>query len=203
MAPFLSSLVTCDDALAAPRERVFLPMLLRLSHILLFVLMGVLPACATTTEPVSTTKSGKKAYDSCVCGPLLSPEGESHCAIWERSAATKILKGEPLATCNPADCSRLFSPFCQKIEMAAQKSPPPLPPEVAQGCYCDLVLHENERGQVKTLCAAWAEGGANLIEYYPLEECPPTRCREAPFRIAKTVCKEVFRPFYQTPKPRP
>jgi hypothetical protein len=162
---------------------------------LLPVLLSFLSiSCATSS---SQTTSGKP-YDFCICGPTIDAEGKPYCAIWGENKnpalASKTFASDARASCEPNDCSQLFSKFCQKIQMSGVAKPTP---QAAVGsCYCDVVLVENDKGQVTLNCAAWAEGGKNLIEYYNLDDCSPTRCGDAPFNLAPKVCNNSFRNFY-------
>jgi hypothetical protein len=149
-------------------------------------------SCATTGQ-----KSGKP-YDFCLCGPTINAAGEPQCAIWDDNKnvgqSTKVWASEARPSCEPADCSQLFSGLCQKIQMSGVARP--TPPPAASSCYCDAVLMENEKGQVQLYCAAWADSSKNLIEYYSLEDCSPQRCGQAPFVLAPKVCNNTFKPFY-------
>ena len=122
------------------------------------------------------------------------------CAIWGEpknpNQAHSVWQSESRSSCEAKDCSQLFSKFCQKIQMwpypdlsLAEDSP-------IQDCYCDQLLFENEKGQVQLLCAAWFESSKNVIEYYSLEECNPTRCLAAPFHRAAVYCSKRFKNFY-------
>lgn len=149
-------------------------------------------SCASTGE-----KSGKP-HDFCLCGPTINAAGEPQCAIWEdtknSAQGTKVWASQGRSSCEPADCSQLFSGLCQKIQMAA--TPRPQPPAPSSSCYCDNILMENDKGQVQLYCAAWTEGAKNLIEYYTLDDCSPQRCGQAPFVLAGKACGNGFKAFY-------
>ncbi len=151
-----------------------------------------LVSCATTSQ-----KSGKP-YDFCLCGPTINAEGEAQCAIWDDNKnagqSTKVWASESRPNCEPTDCSQLFSGLCQKIQMSGLSRPIPQP--ASNACFCDSLLMENDKGQVQLYCAAWAENGKNLIEYYNLEDCSPQRCGQAPFVMAPRVCNNAFKAFY-------
>lgn len=161
-----------------------------------------LTAACTHTPPVPA----QKPYDQCICGPLTDVEQKPFCAIWgskrRLDAPEPVYQAEPGQSCTPQDCSRFFSRFCKAIQMA-----PPAPTKAVttaplpKSCYCDQVLIENDKGQAQALCAAWAEGGTHLIEYYALSDCSPERCRAAPFYRAKALCRDNFQSFYP-PLPR-
>ncbi|HYX35334.1 MAG TPA: hypothetical protein VE954_19735 [Oligoflexus sp.] len=165
---------------------------MRVLNSILALLAVLLSSCATPTQ-----KSGKP-YDFCICGPTISAAGQPHCAVWgdNKNAApnVKVWASEPRPSCEPTDCSQLFSPVCQKIQMSGLGRP--TPPAPTNSCFCDAVLLENDKGQVQLACAAWAEGSKNLIEYYNLEDCSPQRCGEAPFVLAPKVCSNTFKAFY-------
>lgn len=171
-------------------------------------LLGIwLATSCVSTDEKPELKAGQKPYDTCVCGPLQNSSAEPYCAIWSKTPAAldrpqKALEGRPGSSCEPADCSRLFSSFCQKIEMAPPKPQATGANVPISSCYCDAILIENEKGQVHTLCAAWTEGASHLIEYYGLDDCPATRCGEPPFHRAPAVCKGNFKPFYAVEKVR-
>jgi hypothetical protein len=156
------------------------------------LLIFALVSCTTTSK-----KSGK-SYDFCLCGPTLSAAGEPQCAIWGENKnpaqGTKVWASQPRATCEPTDCSQLFSGFCEKIQMSGISRP--TPPAATESCYCDAVLLENDKGQVQLYCAAWAEAGKNLLEYYALDDCPPERCGQEPFALAPQLCRNGFKAFY-------
>lgn len=151
----------------------------------------LLVSCATTSQQ-------PKPYDFCICGPTFTAEGKAHCAIWgdnkNPAQNAKVWVSEPRPSCEPKDCSELFSGHCEKIQMSGLSLPVPQAP--VESCFCDAVLLENDRGQVTVTCAAWAENGKNLIEYYALEDCSPQRCAEPPFSVAPKLCNNSFKPFY-------
>ncbi len=178
--------------------------ILRLLLSLLVVLVTVF-GCTHTSS--SAPPSAEKPYENCICGPLSNTDQEPFCAIWGREkrldGPQPVYQAEAGSSCLPQDCGRFFSRYCKAIQMA-----PPLPkvaPVAAalppKTCYCDQVLIENEKGQALSLCAAWAEGGTHLIEYYALDSCAPTRCKETPFYKAKAICGDNFQSFY-TPLPQ-
>ncbi|WP_141732453.1 hypothetical protein [Oligoflexus tunisiensis] len=156
------------------------------------LLVFALISCATSSQ-----KSGKP-YDFCLCGPTINAEAEPLCAIWGEnsnpSEGTRVWASERRPTCKPADCGQLFSGLCEKIQMSGISLP--TPPAATEACYCDAILMENDKGQVQHYCAAWAEGGKNLLEYYALDECTPQHCGQAPFVLAPKLCKNGFKPFY-------
>ncbi len=165
-----------------------------LASLFSYSLIGLaLFACATTSS-----KPAAKPYDQCICGPTLSTDGQARCAIWGESKnpaqAIKVWESDTRPNCEAHDCSQLFSKFCQKIQMSAVPKPQAEAPSTA--CFCDAVLLENDKGQVQLHCAAWAEGSKNLIEYYSLDDCSPSRCGEAPFTRASKLCNNGFKSFY-------
>jgi hypothetical protein len=161
--------------------------------------LKLIPILLALTFMSCATSGGKsKPYDFCICGPTVDTEGQAHCAIWgeNKNAAqgTKVWASEARKTCEPKDCSELFSGSCQRIQMSGLSRP--TLPQAADSCYCDAILMENDKGQVQLYCAAWTDGGKNLIEYYSLDDCSPQRCGQAPFVLAPKLCKNGFKAFY-------
>ena len=167
---------------------------MRFLTLLSTLLALVLPGCVSTPPAAPAAKP----YDACICGPTISAEGKPYCAIWgdnkNPAQANAVWVSEARENCEPSDCSQLFSRFCQKIQMSGV--PRPSPQEPAESCYCDAILLENDQGQVQLNCAAWAENGKNLIEYYPLDDCSPQRCGQEPFALAPKACGNSFKSFY-------
>jgi len=166
--------------------------IMRLLKFIATLLAFLLVSCTTTSQ-----KSGKP-YDFCICGPTMDVTGQPQCAIWgdnkNTAQNTKAWASEARQTCEPADCSQLFSGLCQRIQMSGLGRPTAT--AAADSCYCDAVLLENDKGQVQLHCAAWADNSKNLIEYYSLEDCSPQRCNQAPFVLAPKLCKGGFKAFY-------
>ncbi|MCX6131721.1 MAG: hypothetical protein NTX25_22005 [Proteobacteria bacterium] len=168
--------------------------LFRYSQLLLCQFLWL--ACASQPSP----KVNEKPYENCICGPTYDANGNAQCAIWNEGKnsgkATKVWQSQAQNSCEPKDCSLLFSKFCQKIQMW----PHPLQTQTTvqdnQNCYCDQLLIENEKGQIQLQCAAWVEGAKQLLEYYSLEDCSPTRCQNPPFQRSAKICGARFKAFY-------
>jgi hypothetical protein len=158
-----------------------------------------LTACFHT----STTLIPKKPHDFCFCGSMTDLDNKTYCAVWgERKrfdTPHKAFAAQAQATCTAADCSKLFSSQCAAMQMSAQP-PVEFPKPVAEACFCDSSLIENDIGQITLVCAAWIDGSKELLEYYATKECKVDTCKSAPFVNAPKICPAGFKSFYDRSK---